>query len=444
MAPPPVPAELRAFGKEQRRRVPRAAHAEWSPGPDRRDPLAILIEQGQRRIQSLLPVRYARMLPDPLAFLRGAAAVMAADLASAPSTDLRTQLCGDCHLANFGTFATPEGVPVFDVNDFDETLPGPFEWDVKRLAASFAVAAHVKRMSEGEGRALAGLVATAYRKHMTHLAGMPPFDSWNERIDLPSAVSAIAGKRQRRLVEARLRRVLQSGAAQFGIVEHDGDRLRLHEKPDLVYRLDEQAWPARDAFGDYLGTLQPDRQALLRRYTLEDVAFKVVGVGSVGTFCAIGLLVAGDGSSLLLQIKEAQESVLEPYAGASACAQPGERVVTGQRLMQAASDIFLGWTRAPVDGRSFYVRHLKDSRLAGIGTALDSHLPFYANLCGRTLARAHARAGEPAAIAGYMGAGGSFDRAIERFASAYAEQTVRDWRSLIDAVQSGRIIAGHA
>jgi uncharacterized protein (DUF2252 family) len=427
-------------GARLRQSHPRGAQAHWSPPAKRADPIQILIDQGKDRIQTLLPLRYARMRTDPFAFLRGAAAIMAADLAHTPVSGIRMQACGDCHLANFGSYATPEGSPVFDVNDFDETLPAPFEWDLKRLATSLAVAGRVAAMPDRASRKLARAAARSYRQQMASLADLPPVDCWSSRIDLTAAIKDIGSARLRSRIERRLAKVLASGAGQFGLVERVGARWRIKEKPPLVYHLDKHELNARHAFHSYAATLQEDRRVLLARYTLQDVAFKVVGVGSVGTFCAIALLVSEHGAPLLLQIKQAQTSVLAPFAGPSSYANQGERVVVGQRMMQAATDVFLGWTK-PLDGRDFYIRRLKDSRLADIGTMIQEALPFYAALSGRTLARAHARAGNAAAVTGYLGQGGSFDEAIADFAMAYADQTERDWRSFLDAIKLRRITA---
>jgi uncharacterized protein (DUF2252 family) len=434
------PDDRRQAGAALRQGVPRSAQAEWTPPADRADPVGILTDQGKSRIQELLPIRYGRMRTDPFAFLRGAAAVMARDLARTPVAGIRMQACGDAHLANFGSYATPEGLPVFDINDFDETLPAPFEWDLKRLATSLVVSGRVAQYSEKAARKLAYLAAQSYGEHMAELAALPPVVAWNRRIDLAAAIADIDKPKVRKAVEKRLARVLESGAKQFGLTEGKGG-VHIPEKPPLVYHLSKHDLPARKAFASYAETLQEDRRVLLHRHILRDVAFKAVGVGSVGTFCAIGLLTAGDGSPLLLQIKEAQESVLAPFAGASEYAKHGERVVVGQRMMQAATDVFLGWTRAPIDGRCFYIRRLKDSRLANIGTQLQAALPFYASLCGRTLARAHARAGDPALVSGYIGSGTAFEEAISDFAVAYADQTEKDWNSFVAAIRAGRIIA---
>ena len=435
------PDERRKAGAALRDKTPRSQQAEWTPTADRADPVGILIEQGKSRIQELLPIRYARMRADPFAFLRGAAAVMAADLARTPVAGIRMQACGDAHLANFGSYATPEGTPVFDINDFDETLPAPFEWDLKRLATSLVVAGRVAQYSEKAACALARTAARSYREHMAELALLSPIDAWNRRIDLLRAVADIDQTNLRNTMQKRLAQVLKSGAAHFGLVEEKDGRVRIPEKPPLVYHLSKHDLPANKAFSSYAKTLQEDRRVLLQRYTLRDVAFKAVGVGSVGTFCAIALLTAGDGSPLLLQIKEAQESVLAPFAGASAYANHGERVVVGQRMMQAATDVFLGWTRSPIDNRHFYIRRLKDSRLADIGTQLQAALPFYASLCGRTLARAHGRAGDPALVSGYAGNSTTLDEAISEFAVAYADQTKKDWNGFLAAIKDGRIVA---
>jgi uncharacterized protein (DUF2252 family) len=436
--------ERRAKGAQWRHRVPFDALAEWQMPANRADPVEVLIEQGKSRIAELLPVRYARMKADPFAFLRGAAAVMAADLAAGPSTGLRVQACGDCHLANFGAYASPEGTPVFDVNDFDETLPAPFEWDVKRLAASLVVAGKVAEMPGRDCRRLARTATESYRRHLAHLAQLPPLGAWSSRIDLAAAVAEVDAGKVRRKIEKRRAAVLEGAANHYGLVERKNGHWRIKEKPPLVRRLSHHELHAHQAFASYVETLQEDRRVLLQRYHRRDVAFKTVGVGSVGTFCAIGLFVADDGSPLLLQIKEAQESVLARFAGASEYANQGERVVVGQRMMQAATDAFLGWTRNPVNCRYFYVRRLKDSQLANVGALLEEALPYYAKLCGRTLARAHARAGDAMALSGYMGDDSEFDKAIAQFAITYADQTERDWRALLDAIKAARISTGEA
>jgi len=390
--------ERREEGAGWRRQVPLSAHSEWKVAANRTDPIEILIGQGKTRIAELLPIRYARMKADPFAFLRGAAAIMAAHLASGPTTGLRAQVCGDCHLANFGAYATPEGNPVFDVNDFDETLQAPFEWDVKRLAASLAVAARVAGASDRKARQVARAATKNYRRHLGRLVLMSPIEAWSSRIDLASAIADIDTPKIRRNIEKRRAAALRGSAEHYGLVERKNGDWKIKDKPPLVHHFSHHEVHAHQAFASYAETLQEDRRILLQRYHPRDVAFKTVGVGSVGTFCAIGLFVSDDGAPLLLQVKEAQQSVLEAFAGASAYPNHGERVIVGERMMQAANDIFLGWTRNPVNGRYFYVRRLKDPRLADIGTRLEAELPFYAALCGRTLARAHARAGDAVAL----------------------------------------------
>src|SRR5499433_3991546 len=308
--------DRRRKGAEWRRQVPLGAQAEWKAPADRTDPVEVLIGQGKTRIAELLPIRYARMKADSFAFLRGAAAIMAADLASGPSTGLRVQVCGDCHLANFGAYATPEGTPIFDVNDFDETLPGPFEWDVKRLAASLAVAGRVAGASDREARLLARTAAKNYRRHLGQLALLSPLEAWSSRIDLAGAIADIDSPKIRRKIQTRHAAALKAATQHYALVERKNSDWRIRDKPPLVHHLSHHESHAHQAFASYAGTLQEDRRVLLERYHRRDVAFKTVGVGSVGTFCAIGLFVADDGSPLLLQIKEAQPSVLAPFAGA--------------------------------------------------------------------------------------------------------------------------------
>ena len=434
--------ERRAQGAALRHQVARSAQADWTAPPHRASAVSILQAQGKTRIASLLPVRYARMQPSPFTFLRGAAAVMAADLAATPTSGLRVQACGDCHLANFGAYASPEGVPVFDVNDFDETLPAPFEWDVKRLATSFVLAGRDRKLPDAACTELGYLVAQAYAGSMQKLSALAPLAAWSSRIDLAAAIAGIAKTRVRSEETRRLERALTGSRTGYGLAVQEGGAWRIRDKPPLVHRLPQREDSVWGLFAGYLDRLAPERRVLLDRYTLRDVAFKVVGIGSVGTFCAIGLFTDADGHPLMLQIKQAEASVLAPYAGASAFANQGERVVVGQRMLQAATDIFLGWTQPDADGRQFYVRVLKDSRLAMVGAHMEAALGFYADLCGRTLARAHARTGDVAAIAGYVGTGPAFARGISGFALAYAKQTMRDWRAFCTAIETGELQAG--
>ncbi len=434
-------AERRALGVALRKNVPRSAQSEWTPPPHRRNPVSILQAQGESRIAALLPVRYQRMRPSPFTFLRGAAAVMAEDLAVTPNTGLRVQACGDCHLANFGAYASPEGVAVFDVNDFDETLPAPFEWDVKRLATSLVLAGRDRKLPDGACTELAFMAAHAYAGAMQKLAAMPPLAAWSSRVDLHSALAAVAKSRVRTAENQRLEKAVMGSKAAYGLAVREGGIWRIRDKPPQVRHISEHEDKVWALFTGYTTTLSPERRILMDRYKLRDVAFKVVGIGSVGTFCAIGLFTDADGHPLMLQIKQAQDSVLAPFAGASAFTNQGERVVVGQRMLQATSDIFLGWTQPEADGRHFYVRVLKDSRLAAIGTTMESALGFYADLCGRTLARAHARTADSAAIAGYAGAGPGFAKTITGFAVAYAKQVTRDWRQFCAAIDGGVIEA---
>ncbi len=440
--------ERRKAGRALRQALPRRAHTAWAAPAGRADPVQMLIESGRHRIQRLLPIRYARMNASAFAFLRGAAAIMAADLAATPASGLVVQAGGDCHLANFGTYASPEGTPVFDVNDFDETLAAPFEWDVKRLAASFAVAARDRRMNDRQAGNLARAACRAYRERMAVLARMGPLQVWRARIDVTSVLSSIGDARLREREAKRLRSLADANRAGYPqLLERDGGALRikvaLPYTVPLVGQVDgtlEHA--ARAAFHSYRASLREDQRLLIGRYRLSDLAFKVVGVGSVGTFCAIGLFTTADGDTLLLQLKEAQSSALAPYAGPSPYANQGRRVVMGQRIMQAVSDPLLGWTDDDGDDRPCYVRQLKDSRMAMLGRTLaDAALDTHALLCGSALANAHARSQDAARLSGYMGSGGAFDAAIAEFAMSYADQTERDYRLFQEAVKSGLIDA---
>ncbi len=433
--------ERRQDGVARRQVTPRSAHAAWAAPEHRADPVDILIDQGKGRIPELLPVRYGRMQGSAFAFLRGAAAVMAADLATTPNAGLTVQACGDCHLANFGAYRSPEGVPVFDINDFDETLPAPFEWDLKRLATSLVVAGQDQKLTDKACRDLARAAVAAYRVHIAELAALTPLQAWSSSIPLQDAIAGIGDPKLRGRETARLNAAMAATDSSYGLVDRTDDGWRILEKPG-VRRLGEHEVATKHIFAQYRRTLAPERQALFQRYTLGDVAFKVVGVGSVGTFCAIGLFTTADGEPLILQVKEADRSVLATAAGASVFKQQGERVVVGQRIMQAVADIFLGWTDSGGnDGRDFYVRQLKDPRLAAIGTDLTGALPFYAPLCGKTLARAHARSGDAATIAGYLGRGDAMDEAIATFAMSYAGQTRTDWQAMVAAIVTGRITA---
>jgi len=431
--------------------MPRAAQAEWTLPANRVDPIEILRQQGLTRISSLLSIRYDRMKVSPFTFLRGAAAVMAQDLANAPVSGIRVQSCGDCHLANLGSYASPEGVPVFDINDFDETLDAPFEWDIKRLGTSLVLSGQESGLSPKASRQLVKTMSLAYTQQMARLAGMTPLQVWVDRIDLMAAISDFEDPKVKAKAEKLLSDRLDAAKGYFGLVSSDKSGPSLKEKPPLVMRLPDQEETIRLAFARYIATQPPERAILLKRYNLRDVIFKVVGIGSVGTFCAIGLFATADGETMLLQIKEAQTSVLEAGAPPSPFKNQGERVVTGQRIMQAVSDTFLGWKHSNASiggdtpdmagaGRQFYVRRVKDSRLAAIGADVAQEgLEDYARLCGRTLARAHARSGNASMISGYLGKGAGFADAMAEFSEAYAQQTEKDWKNFVDALEHGTL-----
>ncbi len=435
-------AERKARGRALRERCARKDQAAWDVGPNRRDPIEILIEQGESRLQDLLPLRYARMKASPFAFLRGAAAVMAADLAATPSTGLFVQAAGDCHCLNFGGFATPERRLAFDINDFDETAVAPWEWDLKRLATSFAVAGRdtLDRQARAE---LAQTVARAYRETMTGLAATPVLDAWYEArtIDDTRAAEAIGiGNRELKKADKALRHAV----AMISLSHSGGTTPRIEDQPPLVYHpKPSEAEAFRSAveamLADYEASLIPERRTLFQRYRLADAAYKVVGVGSVGTLCGALLMLSGDGEALYLQFKEATRSVLEAHAWPSPYAHHGERVVRGQRLLQAASDIFLGFATGPT-GRHMYVRQLRDAKIKPqVETLSPRGLRRYAATCGEVLARAHARTGDAVVLSTYLGKGPTFDEAIGAFALAYARQTEMDHAVLLQAIRDGRL-----
>jgi uncharacterized protein (DUF2252 family) len=454
-----------AKGRAARAHTPRSAHAGWQAGKDRGDPVAILQEQAQSRVPELVPIRYGRMLVSPFTFYRGAAAIMAADLAETPTSGVNAQLCGDAHLSNFGIFASPEREMLFDINDFDEALPGPWEWDVKRLTASLCVAARDRRLSRQESADIVAWTTQAYRQSMRGFAQMSNLGVWYARLNAQDVLEVVRqrelvkGKRlqkmERRLGRARSK---DSTRAVMKLTETVDGRLRFVSEPPLIVPMEELLEEAQHQqlrerlegmIEDYRDTLSIDHQTLLGDYSFQSIARKVVGVGSVGTRAWVMLFMGRDEQDpLVLQAKEAQASVLEPYAGASQCQNHGQRVVEGQRLMQAAGDIFLGWLPAVgIDEvtRDFYVRQLWDGKLS-VETETMGHpqLRAYGALCGWTLARAHARTGDRIAIASYLGAGGVFDQAIVEFSEAYADQNERDYKALVEAVESGRLQAESA
>jgi uncharacterized protein (DUF2252 family) len=457
-----TPAERAGRGKAARSAVPRASHAVYDPPADRPDPVGLLERQAATRVPDLVPVRYARMMASPFSYFRGAALSMAADLAATPVSGLAVQACGDAHLSNFGVYASPERALVFDLNDFDETLPGPWEWDVKRLAASLEVAGRGNGWRPGPRRSVVTAAVARYREAMRVFAGQGDLAVWYARAETGALReqfgSQLAAREQgqadRALAKARTRDSLQALAK---LTQQVDGRPRIVADPPLVVPLADLVAGAADQakletelrklIAGYRRTLETDRRYLLEQFEFADMARKVVGVGSVGTRCWIVLMLGRDASDpLFLQVKEAERSVLEDFAGASTYANHGQRVVAGQRLMQAASDIFLGWQRTEVDpdGRphDFYVRQLRDGKFSADIEALTvPGMRAYGELCGWTLARAHARSGDRIAIAAYLGQSAAFDQAIAEFAAAYADQNERDHQALAAAVAAGRVTA---
>ncbi|MFR9796793.1 DUF2252 domain-containing protein [Streptomyces sp. MS06] len=453
-----TPAERAAYGRRARRRLPRSGHGWFETGAGRPDAVEVVERQSATRLPELVPIRYGRMLESPFRFYRGAAAVMAADLGELPNTGLTVQLCGDAHLMNFRLLASPERHLVFDINDFDETLAGPFEWDVKRLAASFAITGRASGFSTGEQSDAVRACVRAYRKRMRELAGMRTLDVWYAQDDVDRMrevlASSMSRKARRRAGEATARARTRTQMRAFAkLTRVTADGRRITPDPPLVTPLrdlaqdlsaEEQAKELGALLEGYARTLSSERRHLLRHYRLVDMARKVVGVGSVGTRCWIMLLLGRDDDDpLLLQAKEAQESVLAAHLGGERHGNQGRRVVTGQRLIQTSSDIFLGWTHVlGLDGheRDFYVRQLWDWKGVVRPDTMDPDLlRLFGQLCGAGLARAHARSGDPIAIAAYLGGGDGFDRALVEFAQVYADRNERDFEALGAAARSGRI-----
>jgi uncharacterized protein (DUF2252 family) len=462
-------SERAAFGKAARSTAPRAGHAEWVPSSTRPDPVELLESQAKSRVPDLVPIRYGRMLVSPFTFYRGAALIMASDLSTTHSSGLRVQACGDAHLSNFGVFASAERSLVFDLNDFDETLPGPWEWDLKRLAASLAIAGRYRGYSDEERTGIVLDTVAAYRTEMATMAGMRDLDVWYAKMDIAKvlndlggelglagqkkpdkALSKAKGRADKLLAKARTRDSMQ---ALEKLTEVINGQTRFVSDPPLLVPVEDLLSEAEGAeltgrmhelVRSYSQTLQSDRRHLLEQFRFVSIARKVVGVGSVGTRAWVILLVGSDGRDpLLLQAKEAQESVLAPFVGESAYTNHGERVVAGQHLMQASSDIFLGWDQVEgIDGvqRDFYIRQLRDWK-GSVDTEVmvPPAMAVYGRLCGWTLARAHARSGDRIAIASYLGSGKTFDHAIASFAETYADQNERDFDALKQAAADGRI-----
>ena len=451
-APHELPsAALIGAGKALRERVPRHSHAKWKRNREKVDVLAVLRTSDKGRMKHLIPIRYGRMLQSPFTFYRGAAAVMAADLANTPTIGIPVHACGDCHLLNFGGFATPERNILFDINDFDETLPAPWEWDVMRLVASFVLAARSQGLSESDARDTAVACARSYRKRLREYSKMSPLEVWYARItldDMMAAASASLRKAHEARMRERVAKAAEKSSSEMTYPQLAGmvsGKIRIHDAPPLIFHPDNMS--ADEFFSRIVGaltgyrdTLSDDRRDLLDQYRLVDGAVKVVGIGSVGTYCYVTLMMSANNDPLFLQWKEARQSVLEPYAGESAYPHHGQRVVMGQRLMQPATDVFMGWVTGR-EGRHGYVRQLRDAKIKPLVEIMDTALlTFYAKMCGWVLARAHAKAGPgELMISGYLGSQDNFDEAMGSFAVAYADQTERDHAALKAAVRSGKI-----
>lgn len=440
-------AERRAEGKALREVVPRAEHSGWKHPKERGDPVAIVLAANEGRLPELLPIRHGRMAQSPFAFYRGSAAIMAADLAGTPNSGLRVQACGDAHLSNFGAFATPERGVIFDINDLDETLPAPWEWDLKRLTASVVLAGRHIQLMQSESARAARAAVRSYREHMAEYAFMKALDIWYDRIDLQRLIDSVPDEEQRARMEKQLEKARARTVAEHDfpkLAEQVGSMPRIKDNPPLIFHhplVKEQAGSEelKAAWASYRESLLPAVRVLYDRFYLCDMAIKVVGVGSVGTACLVALYMAAADDPLFLQLKEANASVLEPYAGKSLFSHHGQRVVVGQRLMQSASDMFLGWTQGKL-GRHFYVRQLRDMKISADIDGMNAEiLRRYAASCGWALARAHARSGDAAMISGYMGSGGIFDEAICEFAGDYADQAERDHEAFVKAIRDGRV-----
>ena len=439
--------DLRTMGKSLREKCPRTDHSAWEPAAHRPDPVSLIEKSNQGRMPQLIPIRHGRMLQSPFAFYRGAALNMAADLAGTPASGIRVQACGDCHLMNFGAFATPERRVIFDINDLDETLSAPWEWDLKRLAASFVLACRDNGLGEDDARDAVLSCVRSYREHMAEFSTMSVLEVWYASIDVETLITTIKDEETVKRMQKRLAK-----AREHSVLEHDFPQLAttaglaptIRDNPPLIFHPQEREREELMArvhihFAQYRETLQADRRLLLDRFQLVDAALKVVGVGSVGTYCAILLLMASEDDPLFLQVKQARPSVLEAYAGGSPHANHGERIVHGCRMLQSASDIFLGWVEGEA-GRHFYIRQLRDMKIKPMVEVFTAAvMQEYAALCGWALAHAHARSGEPARISGYLGKNDSFDKAIADFSTAYADQSERDYEVLRKAARAGKI-----
>jgi uncharacterized protein (DUF2252 family) len=438
-------AERLQAGRALRKTVPRAAHGSWTASANRCDPVEIIEESSRGRLPHLLPIRYGRMLRSPFTFLRGSAALMASDLASTPATGAQVQACGDCHLLNFGLFATPERNLIFDIRDLDETLRAPWEWDLKRLATSLVVAGRQNGISDRCSSDVAAICAHSYQEHMREFSLLSPLEVWYFRVSaedlIENAPDAEARDRHEEMAAKARSRI---GENLFPKITEEVDgQHRFVEQPPVITRMSDDACQdlVRAGIEDYRTSLTDDRRFVFDRYWPEDFALRVVGIGSVATRCYVGLFFCDDKNPLLLQAKEARPSVLEPYAAKSPFENQGQRVVVGKRLVQSASDIFLGWFRSR-SGHDFYVRQLRDMKFVFPVEGFTAvQLERYADVCGWTLARAHARSGDSATISGYLGGGDNFESALGKFALAYADQNERDYAALVEAARSGRVEA---
>ncbi|WDF59884.1 DUF2252 domain-containing protein [Flavobacterium sp. KACC 22758] len=435
-------------GRAIRKIVPRSSHQQYVPLENREDPVDILIKTSIGRIESLLPIRYTRMMESPFAFFRGAAAIMAADLEQTPNTGIDLQLCGDCHLMNFGGFATPERKLVFDINDFDETFPGPWEWDVKRLAASFVIAGKWRKFSKKNCKEFAWNVADSYKRHMLDYSKLSALQIWYADIDLAELIELGKDEEIKEFHQKRIKKAAEYTAHEKEFAKmtyRDGVRARIKDEPPLIYHPsgNEEDQILKDAeivHKRYLKSLPEDKQVLLSRYSMHDFAIKVVGVGSVGTLCGISLLMSATGEPIFLQFKEARKSVLEQHVKVKAkYTHQGERIVIGQKLMQSASDMFLGWTNDD-KGRFFYIRQLRDAKVKPVLEIMkEENMIDYAKACGWALARAHARSGDPSMLSGYIGDSNEFANSISKFSLLYADQNESDYNKMVTAVKEGRL-----
>jgi uncharacterized protein (DUF2252 family) len=455
----PIPAQTHtlkmeerlARGKALREKAPRKGQAEWKPPAKRADPVDLLIENSQGRMEELLPIRYGRMMVSPFTFYRGAAAIMAYDLANTPSTGLTLLADGDCHLLNFGGFATAERQLIFDINDFDEVSLAPWEWDLKRLTASFVIAGQSNGFEPVDCKEAAWLAAQSYRLRMAEYSGMSTLDVWNDRYNLETIIENMPDKENRRFYQNKLTKATEQSAKEKEFAKLTftaGDTPRIVDQPPLIFHFEnerEQEYRkiAIQTLREYKKNISPAVSWLVDRFEVVDVAFKVVGVGSVGTVCGIILLMTGKGEPLFLQFKQARQSVLEPYCGLSPWNHPGQRVVVGQRAMQAAGDMFLGWTTgAGKDKLQMYIRQLSDAKIKPVIEIMKpTNLKRYAGLCGSVLARAHARTGDPAVLSGYLGKSTAFEDALAEFSVSYAAQNEQDHAALLKAIRQGRVEA---